>query len=370
MNRELVHIGKNRGSVPKYRKIGQHILDEIRSGKIKPGDKLMGEFELADHFQVSRVTIRNAMVMLRDAGAIDRSRGSGTFVTEAVERSAVQPAQDVQQVMFLFIDMPSSKVKSNYNLGELMAAERYLAQRDIGVSWATLSTENIIHNSYPPLLEKGLCQGILLDGRVRDSHFALGDRFGVPALAVGNHKISPDRPQVRVDIAHSLREGMLELRKRHNQPIALLIEPPSIDLTQDILSAYSKTLPEIGQSDDLVYMCPQDNAHGAIKNLVRDTDGSRFSVVTTDTIVADISRTYDETGLSFESNPVLALGWEDDLAPEDKDKVYFLGWNFSTYVLRSVECLTEMMENQRSEVYEALPLSFRSPRTPNRQGLA
>jgi len=362
MQKGTANVGVVSSPTPKYRRIGQHLLEEIRTGKIKPGQKLVGEFELAERFKVSRVTIRNALGLLQDAGAIDRNRGSGTFVTDASNKTASQPAQNVQQVMFLFTDMPLFKAKSDYNLGELMAAERYLAQRDIGVSWATLSTEDIIHNSYPPLLEKGLCQGILLDGWVRDSHFALGERFGVPALAVGNHKISPDRPQVRVDIDQSLRKGMLALHERYDQPMALLIEPPTIDLTQDILTAYSQTLREIGQTNDLVYLCPQDNAHGAIQNLRRDVEDSRFSVITTDTIVADVSKMYRELGLTFESNPVLGLGWEEELSPEDRKAVYFMGWDHGTYVLRAVECLAEMMETGRRDVYEALPLSLRPPR--------
>lgn len=368
MQQEIQQAGVVSKSVPKYRRIGQRLLEEIRSGAIEPGEKLMGEFELAERFKVSRVTIRHALGLLQDAGAIDRNRGSGTFVTDTSKRKlASRPGQAISQVMFLFIDMPVAKVKSNYKLGELMAAERYLAERDIGVSWASLSTEDLIHNSYPPLLDRGLCQGILLDGQLRDSHFALGERFGVPTLAVGNHAISADRPQVRVDIARSLREGILTLHERYRQPIALLIEPPSIDLTQEILSAYSRTLREIGQPNDLVYLCPQDNAHGAIGNLLRDIEGSRFTVVTTDTIVADVSRTYKETGLTFEDNPVLALGWEEELSRQDKQAVYFMGWDHGSYVLRAVECLDELMKNTKNDVYETLPLSLRPPVKGDRQ---
>ena len=57
------------------------LLDQIGSGRLVVGDKLPNEYELADRFEVSRPTIREAIQSLIEAGHLTRERGNGTFVS-------------------------------------------------------------------------------------------------------------------------------------------------------------------------------------------------------------------------------------------------------------------------------------------------
>lgn len=61
-----------------------HVYSDIKkaidNGDIKPGDQIPPEFELVDKYNVSRVTIRNALKMLANENYIVRSPGKGTFV--------------------------------------------------------------------------------------------------------------------------------------------------------------------------------------------------------------------------------------------------------------------------------------------------
>lgn len=65
---------------PLYVQIKQLILDDIRHGVWKAGEKLPTESELAERFGVSIGTVRRAMGGLEDEGIISRREGSGTFV--------------------------------------------------------------------------------------------------------------------------------------------------------------------------------------------------------------------------------------------------------------------------------------------------
>ena len=61
------------------------IVDRIRSlvvdGRLKPGDQLPSEVDLASILKVSRNTLREALNLLQQEGAIIRKQGVGTFVT-------------------------------------------------------------------------------------------------------------------------------------------------------------------------------------------------------------------------------------------------------------------------------------------------
>ncbi len=57
------------------------LMSQLRSSRYLAGDKLPNEDELAKEFEVSRVTVREAVRGLIEAGYLDRKHGLGTFVT-------------------------------------------------------------------------------------------------------------------------------------------------------------------------------------------------------------------------------------------------------------------------------------------------
>lgn len=68
----------------KPKRISDQVFDQIREliyrGKLKPGEKLMTERELAHAMNVSRTTIRDAIQRLVAMGLIIQKQGQGTFV--------------------------------------------------------------------------------------------------------------------------------------------------------------------------------------------------------------------------------------------------------------------------------------------------
>jgi len=65
---------------PKYQKLRDYIIETIKSGKIIAGEKLYSENELAESFEVSRNTVRQALGELENEGWLYRVQGKGTFV--------------------------------------------------------------------------------------------------------------------------------------------------------------------------------------------------------------------------------------------------------------------------------------------------
>ncbi len=67
-------------SLPLHHRIRQALAQQIKDGKLAPGQQLPTELELMARYQVSRTTVRQALDALARDGLIVRKRGKGTFV--------------------------------------------------------------------------------------------------------------------------------------------------------------------------------------------------------------------------------------------------------------------------------------------------
>jgi len=72
--------GTQRSGTPVYQKIQNAIRKRIKASKLKPGDPVASERELAREHRVSLMTARHALTGLEREGIVERRRGAGTFV--------------------------------------------------------------------------------------------------------------------------------------------------------------------------------------------------------------------------------------------------------------------------------------------------
>lgn len=68
--------------VPNYYRVEKYIRDRIRSGELKPGDPVPPESQLVQQFNISRMTVRQALSRLVFEGLVTRQQGRGSFVAE------------------------------------------------------------------------------------------------------------------------------------------------------------------------------------------------------------------------------------------------------------------------------------------------
>jgi len=72
-------------SEPLYVQIKNHIFNQIKKGKFTSGDKLPSEKELSEKFNVSRITVRNALGQLEAENVVTRIPGKGTYVVDRTD---------------------------------------------------------------------------------------------------------------------------------------------------------------------------------------------------------------------------------------------------------------------------------------------
>lgn len=71
-----------RSFVPAYYQIAEDLSEDIESGRLGPGDGIPSEAQLCEHYGVSRMTVRQGLGVLADAGYIESMPGRGSFVAE------------------------------------------------------------------------------------------------------------------------------------------------------------------------------------------------------------------------------------------------------------------------------------------------
>lgn len=77
----IIDCRLNRQSfVPLYQQIKDLLLERIEQGELAAGDAIPSEAQLRTAFEVSRLTVRQALYELRVEGYLIREQGRGTFV--------------------------------------------------------------------------------------------------------------------------------------------------------------------------------------------------------------------------------------------------------------------------------------------------
>ena len=74
-------INKN-SPVPIYHQLEEYIKQQIENGSLEEESVIPSEREYAERFQISRMTVRQAINNLVSEGYLNRQKGRGTFVTK------------------------------------------------------------------------------------------------------------------------------------------------------------------------------------------------------------------------------------------------------------------------------------------------
>jgi GntR family transcriptional regulator, transcriptional repressor for pyruvate dehydrogenase complex len=124
------------------RKIYESIIDRIKSdilaGKLRIGEKLPPERELAKQFGVSRTSIREALRTLEILGVIESVQGSGNFIAGNFEKSLTES----MSMMFLLQHIDDRQISQ---LREALETKAALLAVDNATEEQIKRLEEIVH---------------------------------------------------------------------------------------------------------------------------------------------------------------------------------------------------------------------------------
>jgi GntR family transcriptional regulator, arabinose operon transcriptional repressor len=81
----LLALTPSKQFTPKYVDLARDLMREIADGPLEVGDRLGTEQEISRRYNLSRVTVRQALELLENEGYVTRRRARGTFVARVVE---------------------------------------------------------------------------------------------------------------------------------------------------------------------------------------------------------------------------------------------------------------------------------------------
>jgi GntR family transcriptional repressor for pyruvate dehydrogenase complex len=92
-----------------YEQVVEQIQDGIRSGELKPGQRLPTERELGETFGVSRGVIREALKVLVSMGLVESRQGSGNYVDSdpvpSITRALTLSAKPEEETLFALFEL-------------------------------------------------------------------------------------------------------------------------------------------------------------------------------------------------------------------------------------------------------------------------
>lgn len=219
---------------PAYHRIADDILARIKSGELRPSDRLPPEQDLAEQYGVARMTMRQAISRLVDGALVVRQQGVGTFVAKepAVRRSLNRLtgfSEDMQasgqrfktEVLAQTIEDPEPDIARELELDKGARVVAVKRRRLIEGRPASLHYSYLPFGLYPSLAREALVGGSLyrtleqkLDTKLRRadqrlSAVAIGReearlldvRARTPALKT--ERLTSDDRNVRVEFARS-----------------------------------------------------------------------------------------------------------------------------------------------------------------------
>jgi DNA-binding transcriptional regulator YhcF (GntR family) len=328
--------------------VAEYVRNMIRSGQVQPGSRLPTDRDLAKQLGVAYLTIRRANQKLMEEGLIKREQGRGTFVKQSEEKLSEPTPVKTRHLAILFVDISPD---IGYNMQEIVALEQWLGQRNIYLSFATISSADLAVGNFPPVLNNGQVDGLFLDGHVMDFHCIIAERFHLPYIVVGNHKISSKIPQIRRNISGMTKKATHFMYDRFKLPVTLIMEPLDCYYVYEKLDGYIQAVSELPQMQTLLYKCTNYDATKQITYLLKSTLG-RFSILTIDVLYPSIKKTLLNLNKNPNDYPTLVMGNPNLIPENDLKGIFLIDFRAARIADKAAQLLLDIIEQKRTNVYE------------------
>ncbi|OPA78354.1 GntR family transcriptional regulator [Paenibacillus selenitireducens] len=183
---------------PKYMQLKHEILTWFDEGRLKRGDQMPSENEIAEQFQLSRQTVRQTFGELEKDGWLERIQGKGTFVSAPQQHRSVNPEVPTIGILTTYI--------SDYIFPHIVqGAEAVLRNR--GYRLVLSSTDNDKERereNLQALLSQPL-SGLIIEptrsaeGNPNLSYYLSLDLEHIPFLMINERYAEMDCPYMKMD---------------------------------------------------------------------------------------------------------------------------------------------------------------------------
>lgn len=224
-------------------RIARQIKDTILSGAMKSGDRLPPERELVEHFQASRISIREALKSLETSGLLAIKPGSGVFVSEVNSKPMSESLASILRIKKVSMnELTEARMILEPNIAKL-ACDRVTPQ-DLQKLEENIAAALTIVKSKVSARVKNIEFHSLLAESTRNSVLTLTVKTLLDVLQEMSSEIVDDSPQ-NVEIAsHTVRhhKNILEaLKEKDAEKVFTLMQKHIRKIQGSLKKVKSKT---------------------------------------------------------------------------------------------------------------------------------
>lgn len=127
-------------SVGLVERLTREIVETIRTQNLQPGQTLPSAKVLAERFEVTVPTVREALRRLEATGSVELKHGSGTYVREAINRRILDNPHYVPVDLAAAIELLDARIAIEPGIAELAA----VVQDDVAMAAMTSALDNAL----------------------------------------------------------------------------------------------------------------------------------------------------------------------------------------------------------------------------------
>lgn len=151
--------------LPLYMQIKKYLEDSIHRGIYQPHDQVPSEKELAEKFNVSRITSKNAILQLVEKGLVYRIPGKGTYVEDRKadhvdSQKQTNPKDEQQTPTLIGLIMP--EVVERHSAQILAEIERAVSELGYGLLLRQSHHSTDIENEAMKMMERKHVSGLII----------------------------------------------------------------------------------------------------------------------------------------------------------------------------------------------------------------
>ncbi|MET7284029.1 GntR family transcriptional regulator [Kribbella sp. NPDC005582] len=266
-----------------YEEICARLLDQIRRGALSPGDRVPSEMELAAEFEVSRITSKRALEVLREAGLVERVRGKGTFVvqqlpdlsevTMPLRGRVAAPRRAARTIALVVPDLSDS-----YGLELMCAIEERCAEHETYlIVRRTHGRQADEEKAVDSLVATGEVDGLIVfpvHGDFYNASLLRQVLDGYPVVLVDRHLSGIPVSAVHTDNVAAARALTSKLLDQGHEHIAFVSPPPvNTSSIEERLEGFRSAFQGRGQAYELTDL--RSTLPGSLQSVQGDIDAIR-----------------------------------------------------------------------------------------------
>ncbi|MEK3752503.1 GntR family transcriptional regulator [Paenibacillus sp. FSL E2-8871] len=242
-----------------YKQIQEDIVQKIKSGQLRPTDRVPSEQELMDEFKVSKITVKNALTQLADEGLIIRVQGKGTFVSSSLDVSSIDSplsphsASSLPLIGFIIPTMVTRVIQKLVDYTEQFLSEAGLSMV-LSITRESSSIESNAIRTLTGLGVKGLIVFPTEDEKYNESLLRLSlDKF--PCVFIDRYLRNIETYTITSDNYGGAYKAVSHLLSKGHHQIALISPENANTAIEDRTLGFEKAYTDQGISIDKSLWC-------------------------------------------------------------------------------------------------------------------